>query len=81
MKRRQFITLLGGAVAAWPLAVGAQQPVRAPCIGVLLGGFETDAITQTSATAFRDGLQRLGWQQNHNVIIEILANPLCCHPG
>jgi putative ABC transport system substrate-binding protein len=70
MIRREFIRLLGGAAAAWPLTARAQQPVRTPRIGVLLGGFETDVVTQTSVTAFRDGLQRLGWEENHNVIIE-----------
>jgi putative tryptophan/tyrosine transport system substrate-binding protein len=67
--RRELLAALGGAGVAWPLAARA-QPERMPRIGVLLGGFETDVITQTSATAFRDGLQRLGWQENHNVIIE-----------
>jgi len=58
MKRRAFITLLGGA-AAWPLAARAQQGERMRHIGVLLSTSETDPEGQTQAAALRQGLQEL----------------------
>ena len=60
MRRRDFITLLAGA-AAWPLAAGAQQPERVRRLGVLMGYAENDPQAQAEITAFRQGLQRLGW--------------------
>ena len=60
MKRRQFITLLGGAAVAWPLAVWAQQPDGMWRIGVLMGYAESDPEAQTNITAFRQELQKLG---------------------
>ena len=60
MRRREFITVLGGA-AVWPLAARAQQPERVRRIGVLVGFAENDSQEQTEITAFRQGLQRLGW--------------------
>ena len=67
MKRREFITLLGGAVAAWPLAARAQQsgPVRR--IGVLISGAETDPDMQARGAAFRRELEKLGWSEGRNV--------------
>jgi ABC-type uncharacterized transport system substrate-binding protein len=59
--RREFITLLSGAAAAWPLAVRAQQRERMRRIGVLMGNAETDPQAQSEITAFRQGLQKLGW--------------------
>jgi putative tryptophan/tyrosine transport system substrate-binding protein len=70
IRRRQFITLLGGA-AAWPIAARAQQSDRMRRIGVLLGGSETDQEFQTRMTAFREELQRLGWTDDRNVHIDI----------
>ena len=61
MRRREFITLLGGAAAAWPLASHAQQPERMRRIGVLMLYPENDPEGQLRATAFRQGLQKLGW--------------------
>jgi putative tryptophan/tyrosine transport system substrate-binding protein len=69
MKRRTFITLLGGAVA-WPLAARAQQPERMRRIGVLVGFAENDPITQPRIAAFRRGLQELGWREGQNVRVD-----------
>jgi hypothetical protein len=59
MKRREFISLLGGA-AAWPLAAWAQQSERMRRIGVLMSLAETDPEAQARVAAFRKGLQTLG---------------------
>jgi len=70
MKRREFITLLGGTVAAWPLAARAQQPTKVPRIGVLLGLGENDPEAKTRVKAFRLGMRDLGWIEGRNVQIE-----------
>ena len=70
MRRRAFITLLGGAVAAWPLAARAQQPERMWRIGILLAAAADDAVFQTRVGAFLQGLQQLGWFNGHNVSID-----------
>jgi putative ABC transport system substrate-binding protein len=69
MKRRDFITLLGGA-AAWPLAARAQQGERTRRIGVLMLYPEDDLEGQLRATGFRQGLQKLGWVVGRNVQID-----------
>jgi len=70
LKRREFITLLGGA-AAWPIAAGAQQAERLRRIGVLNAGLtEKDSEAQLRIAAFRQGLQNLGWIEGRNVHIE-----------
>jgi putative ABC transport system substrate-binding protein len=69
MKRRAFITLLGGA-AAWPLAVRAQQADRVRRIGVLMGLAANDPEGQARIAAFLQGLQQLGWTDGRNVQIE-----------
>jgi putative tryptophan/tyrosine transport system substrate-binding protein len=69
MKRREFITLMGGA-AAWPIAARAQQADRVRRIGVLMLYPENDPEGQLRATAFRQGLQKLGWVVGHNVQID-----------
>jgi putative tryptophan/tyrosine transport system substrate-binding protein len=61
LKRRQFVTLLGGAAVAWPLAARAQLPDRVQQVGVLMGPAESDSEAQSEIAAFRQGLQRLGW--------------------
>ena len=69
LKRREFITLLGG-VAAWPLAASAQQPDRVRRIGVLITLAADDPEGQARVAAFRQGLQQLGWTGGHDVQIE-----------
>jgi putative ABC transport system substrate-binding protein len=70
MKRREFITLLGGAAAAWPLAAGAQPSERTRRIGVLLNLSESDLEAQRLITAFREGLTQLGWASSRNLRID-----------
>src|SRR3954470_694398 len=69
MRRREFITLLGGA-AAWPVAARAQQPERLRRIGELSGQAATDSVSQARNAAFLQGLQELGWMMGRNVDIE-----------
>ena len=69
MKRREFITLIGGA-AAWPLAARAQQRERMRRIGVLLSAVEGDPTGLEYVTAFAQGLAELGWTVGRNVRIE-----------
>jgi hypothetical protein len=70
VKRREFITLVGGAMA-WPLAARAQQGERMRRIGVLMSLAETDPEAQARVAAFRKGLQTLGWAEGRNVRIDI----------
>ena len=71
MTRRAFITLLGGAAAAWPLAARAQQPGgRMRRIGVLTGFSEDDREAQRRVTAFLGRLRELGWTDGRNVRID-----------
>jgi putative ABC transport system substrate-binding protein len=70
MQRRKFITLLGGAAAAWPLAARAQQPGGMRRIGVLMAYAESDSEGQAYLAAFREGLQKLGWTEGRNIGID-----------
>ena len=68
--RREFITLLGGAAAAWPLAARAQQPERVRRIGVLTGYAESDLEAQARLDIFRQSLQQLGWTIGRNLLVD-----------
>ena len=70
MNRRKFITLLGGASAAWPLAARAQQPERVRKIGVLMHATSDEPELQARIVAFAQGLQEAGWSVGRNVRIE-----------
>jgi ABC-type uncharacterized transport system substrate-binding protein len=70
MRRREFITLIGGAAATWPLATRAQQPDRMRRIGVLMSVAADDPEGQARMVAFLQGLQQLGWTDGHNVRID-----------
>ena len=68
MRRRDFITVIGGSAAAWPLAARAQQTIRR--IGMLLPAAADDAEFQTRVGAFLEGLQQSGWTIGQNVQID-----------
>jgi putative tryptophan/tyrosine transport system substrate-binding protein len=70
VKRRQFITLLGSAVAAWPLAAGAEQYDRIRRIGVFMNQAADDPEGQARNTAFVQALQQFGWTDGRNAHIE-----------
>ena len=70
MRRRDFIALIGGTTAAWPLAARAQQPDRMRRIGVLMAYAESDPEGQAFVAAFREGLQKLGWTEGGNIRID-----------
>jgi hypothetical protein len=67
MRRREFITLAGSAAAAWPLAARGQQPDRMRRIAILSSG----GTTNGALTTFRQALDRLGWHEAQNVIVEV----------
>jgi putative ABC transport system substrate-binding protein len=73
MKRRTFITLLGGA-AAWPLVARAQQAERVRRIGVLLNAAATETEFQSYLTSFTQALRRLGWAEGQNLRIDVRWN-------
>jgi ABC-type uncharacterized transport system substrate-binding protein len=70
MKRRDFITLLGGTAAAWPLAARAQQREKMRRIGVLMQYAANDPQVQIRNAAFLQGLQQLGWTVGQNIQID-----------
>jgi len=76
MKRREFITLLGGAATAnvsWPMTTRAQVPERH--IGVLMGLAEDDRDTKARLVGLRQGLEKLGWVEGRNVRIDYRFAP------
>jgi putative tryptophan/tyrosine transport system substrate-binding protein len=70
MRRREFITLLGGATATWPLAARAQQPDRTRRIGALIGFAEGDQEQRARTAAFLNRLRELGWTDGRNIQID-----------
>jgi hypothetical protein len=84
MRRRTFITLLGGAAAAWPIAARAQQAGKIPRVGFM--GNSTAALEANLVGPFRDGLRELGYQKGRNLVISAdftkkLARPLSTTDG
>ena len=78
MKRREFITLLGGAAATWPLSLRAQQPAT-PLVGVMSPLSVSTAARNLSA--LRDGLRKLGYTEGRNITIEFVSpmeKPTAC---
>jgi putative ABC transport system substrate-binding protein len=74
IRRRNFITLLGGAAATWPLAARAQQADRMRRIGVLINAAATETLFQTYLAAFVQGIRQLGWTEGQNVRIDVRWN-------
>ena len=70
IRRREFVALLGGAAAAWPVAAHAQQGQRVRRIGVLMGLVASDPEAQSRVAAFEHGLRELGWVKGRNLWIE-----------
>jgi putative ABC transport system substrate-binding protein len=71
MRRRELITLIGGAAAAWPFVVRAQQTERVRLIGVLMAYAQSDRTAQSWLAAFRGALSKLGWTEGSNLRIEL----------
>ena len=71
MRRRDFIKVIAGSAAAWPLAARGQQPSRTRLVGVLMGFAESDPIAQSMVAAFRTALPTLGWTEGGNIRIEV----------
>ncbi len=70
MRRREFITLIGGTAVTWPLAVYAQQAKQMSRIGVLYAGADTDPDYQARLAVFKQTLQQLGWNEGSNVTVD-----------
>src|SRR4029077_3733231 len=75
MRRREFITLLGGAAAAWPVAARAQQSEQMRRIGVLMNTGADESESQARLAAFMQGLQELGWAAGRNLRIDHRWSP------
>src|SRR5262245_31075526 len=71
LKRREVITLLGGAAATWPLAARAQQSDRVRRIGLLMHGDENDPLWKPRLSAFTQALAGLGWTDGRNVRMDL----------
>jgi len=74
MRRRAFITLLGGAAAAWPLAARAQQAERMRRIGILMNGTATGEAAQSYVAALVQSLRQLGWIEGQNLHVDVRWN-------
>jgi len=72
MKRRDFLGVLGGAAAAWPLSAREQQSARKPQIAVLMQYADNDPQGQIRAAAFMEGLESAGWKSGRNITVEFL---------
>ncbi|MGA6944688.1 MAG: ABC transporter substrate binding protein, partial [Pseudolabrys sp.] len=70
MRRRDFITLIGGAAASLPRAVRAQQAGNLRRVGILMSASESDKGYQSLLATFRDELGRLGWVENRNIHLD-----------
>ena len=70
MRRRDFIKVIGGAAATWPVAARAQQAERMWRIVIFTGLAESDPAAQPMVAAFRGALAKLGWTEGSNVLIE-----------
>jgi putative ABC transport system substrate-binding protein len=75
MKRREFITLLGGTAAGWPLAARAQQRERMRRIGILMPFPPTNVEMQARVRAFREELRKHGWAASVNAVMPCLTAP------
>ena len=71
MRRREFVTLVGGAAVSWPISSHAQQSDKTRLIGVLMGYAESDSTARSEVAAFRGGLAKLGWTEGSNLRIEL----------
>ena len=71
MRRREFITLVGGATAAWPFATRAQESKRVRRLGVLMGRLEGDTEGQARLAAFLEQFQKLGWLEGRTIRVDI----------
>ena len=75
VRRREFLALIGGTIAASPTVAGAQTSNRLPRVGMLVGYAEKDPDTQARLDAFRQGLDALGWREGHNILIDYRFAP------
>ena len=70
MRRREFITLIGGGAALWPLVARAQQPDQIKRIGLLMGSSKSDPETQVRLAGFEKALRAFGWKEGDNILTE-----------
>ena len=70
MRRREFVTLIGGAVAVWPPLALAQQARKVPLVGVLMPFEKGDEEAERRQSAFQNGLAQFGWRNGQNIRIE-----------